>query len=216
MSALIISSKSLLVNYYKFSVNVAGPASSQGSLVTNHHMTSVELQSLLFLQAALIPRITSTPSPEFDYIRHGVRFYQAWSLASNLELSSTLYTVHDMNINNITNPMHNITAPTRKIPDARRREAFERIKSHFIVADGDLEEDQNALNALQSAQAHTIRINTDALLRLRINWMDVYRRVFCHQAKSSDMEHFMKHLESIVVEHVNRGKERNAASMSTL
>lgn len=216
VSALIVSSKSSLINYYKFSMDIAGPASWRGSLITRYHTSSIELQSLLFLQAPLIPRSSRAPGPEFDYVERGVRFYQAWFLASNLETGSTLYAVHDLNISNGTNQMYCITAPTRKILDARRREAVERIKSHFIVPDGDLDEDQNASNEPLSTHASTSGIGMRDPLRLCINWIEIYRRVFSTHEDSSETEIFNKHLKTVISDHVQKGKDRNHAPMTTL
>lgn len=216
VSVLIMSQKSLLVNYYKFSMNSSGPTSSHGSLITHHHMTSVELKSLLFLQVALIPRLSRVPGPELEYIERGVRFYQAWSLASNLEISSALYTIHDLNTRESAYPMHRITAPQRRIPQARRREASQRVKSHFIVADGDLYEEGSPLDALQSEKSYVDFMNTGDSLERRINWLELYRQVFSVPSESSETEQFMKQLETRILKYAYRGEEKKEASMSTL
>ena len=163
-----------------------------------------------------MPRLSRAPGSESNYIERGVRFYQAWSLSSNLEMSRTLFAVYDWNSNSSINPMHCVTAPTRKILDAQRPQAVERIRSHFIVADGDLDEHQNSLEALQPAHLYKSRTNTGNPLRLRLNWMDIYRQVFIPQAESSETELFMKHLEKVVLEHVHRRKENIDSPMKTL
>lgn len=210
-----MSSKSLLINYFKFSVDSTGPGpnSSHGSFVTSHHLSPIELQALLFLQAPLIPRLSRAPGPEFEYIDRRVRIYQAWSLASNLELSSALFVVQDFDPSLNTTPMHHILMPTRKIPTVRRREVTRRIKSHFIIPNDDI---KNDLDTLTAVQTYSIRERPKNSLRLRINWIEIYHRVFTSQAESSETGPFMLHLQETVSECINRVREGHTISMSTL
>ena len=194
-------------------MDITGPTSWQGSLVTSNYMSSVELQSLLFLQAPFVPRLSRAPGPELDYIERGVRFHQAWSLASNFEASSAVFAVYDMYDKNGASPMHRITAPTRKILSTRHREAAVRIKSHFIVPDGDLDEDHDAFETLLSTGASTSRRDN---LRLRINWMEVYRRIFSIREESSETDAFKKHLETAIMDLIQQAKEGSHIPMITL
>ena len=229
VSVLISSEKSFLVDYYSFcSDGISGPRSVHGSfiLATKQDDGSSPndlLQTLYALSTPLIATSSSGPGQEAQYTGYGVKFYQIWTLMSDLSLNSTLYTVYSKTTENCIPSGFRIVAPRLKATVARRglgpRYA---VDDTFIVRDEDDDENLDFIPS-RSVQLRQKSMNSQDDVRFRLNWTSVFRSVFVEKAfsttqEASSMEPLGKITEVLdkIMDHINNGKNEGELPMSSL
>ena len=181
------------------------------------------LQTLYALSTPLVATSSSSPGQETQYIGYGIKFYQIWTLMSDLSLKSTLYTAYNKT-NEIRIPCgFRILAPRLKAAVAQRilgpRYA---VDDTFIVRDEDDDEDLDFIPS-KSLQLRQKSMNSQDDVRFRLNWTSIFRSVFIEKAlsttqKATSMEPLGKITEVLdkIMDHINSGKDKNELPMSSL
>ncbi|KAG9248570.1 RNA polymerase I-specific transcription initiation factor RRN6-like protein [Calycina marina] len=215
VSALIVSSKSKLVNHYKFSMDLNGPAVSQSSLITKQPASSLELQSMIFLGAPLKLRSVRHAMLPPRLLDRGVSFFQSWCLSANLELSSALFATHDRTMDTLTGPIL-LRAPTTQFAmrDLHSTAYANRIRSQFIVPDAELEEESGS-NKSKVFRTSSLS-HSKSIVPSRINWMQLYNRLFTTKGELSATRHFIDRLQAITVDYVQQSRAQKGIPMKTL
>jgi len=235
VSVLISSGKSLLVNFYTFSLtsdDAGSPTSSRGSFslstsLDGQALNDEMLHTLCFFPAPLTSNSSRIPGPEWQFVERDVKFYQVWALTSNLGLSTTLCAIYTGSTRNASLPRLLITAPTARI-SLRRRTVMDGqvVVDSFIVPDSLVDDEEldrlpAAMSRLDQRFSGKEKMQDD--LRFRINWRGIFQQVFMDASPGNPAEiGVSESFETVsdLVEHVSdfikQKMEGDTLAMSSL
>jgi RNA polymerase I-specific transcription initiation factor RRN6 len=238
VSVLISSGKTLLINFYWFSAildTTDRPTAFQGAftLPTDLEQNPFQgsLQEVLLTPVSLVQSSSnSAAGPGLQYVKHDVKFYQLWALASDLGVWSTLCSIRSIGPGASYSPMLRITAPTTKISRSSNNLLSRHVVDDtFIVPDtfdGEKILDYGASDPVKDDERDVIRRQTVEDLRFRINWNKIFQHAFVKELHSDRKDSewtISSHVSPTVAEllekindRINHGKQANCLGMTTL
>lgn len=242
-TVLVCSSKSSLVNSYRFSssAGTSGPTCLYGSIIletesdNDEHPRSRLLQTLYVTPATLTSNASvRTAGLGRRYMERGVKFHQIWALRIDLELATTLCATSLVDdVENINTNLDPVLPPMTQVAQGRNAIGSRHVMDDlFIVVDG-LDEDileDSAFQRFRSSAGRerhsTMMGNMRNDLSLRVNSRTIFQRSFMNVdttigpdiqgVNSPNASETATALLQRITDCVEQGKERNHLPLSTL
>ncbi|RAL64069.1 hypothetical protein DID88_003257 [Monilinia fructigena] len=223
LTVFITSNENSRLNSYTFFMDGNIARSFEGAFRLSPGISEkvvFRAETLSITPAPYLIRRESTQGAGLDFMKAGVKFYQAWLLTSNFELVSSLWASEIINSQQKWISRSNLTAPTKKFADNSIRITASRLADDFIVPDDDDDDDDDVLvdkmgSLMTQNHGLSFKVNKVSLdLNLRINMRPVFERIFNEKisnGSTSDMEMAFRDISI----HMQNNKQGDSMSLKT-